>query len=88
MDNQNDEIVELHPAHMWDCPECGRENFCRGIVNEMTYEDKKKALAEYYNINEEDLTEEEVKNGQFVSAPISVACKFCECEFRSKEQRD
>lgn len=26
------EIVELHPAYFWDCPECGRENFQRTIT--------------------------------------------------------
>lgn len=25
------EKVELHPAFMWDCPECGVENFERSI---------------------------------------------------------
>ena len=26
--------IELHPAFVWDCDDCGRENFVRSIVGE------------------------------------------------------
>tara|TARA_B100000749_G_C18449874_1_gene475798 strand:- start:2436 stop:2834 length:399 start_codon:yes stop_codon:yes gene_type:complete len=34
-----DEHIELIPAFTWDCPDCGRNNFCRAIAIETSPED-------------------------------------------------
>ena len=34
------QFVELHTAHMFDCENCGAENFCRAIQVETTEEVK------------------------------------------------
>lgn len=69
------DTVELRPAFMWDCEECGRENFTRAIVPEMSVED----LAEL----KEDHGIEENETGEFLMMPKRVTCPDCGNEFRS-----
>lgn len=65
--------VELHPAYRFDCPECGREVFVRGIVPEMSDEDEAE-LREDYDIEDGD-------NGRWELIPEAVTCGHCLEEF-------
>ena len=65
--------VELLPALVWDCPECGIENFNRTYVPEMSVEDREA----YYD----DL---DVEDGNFViMIPTQVQCFDCKSVFDS-----
>lgn len=68
-----EESVEIHPAFVWDCPECGRELFGRMIVHELSDE----KLAEL----KEDHGVEPWEEGNFVMAPKSVICPHCNLKF-------
>lgn len=68
--------VTLNPAYMWDCDECGTENFCRGIIAEMSEED----LAE---LREEHGIEEH-ETGDWMTMPETVVCKVCSAEFETQ----
>lgn len=72
MSNVENAKVELHPAHVWDCDECGRENFCRGIVAEMNEE-------EIQEMRDLGMGEEVV--GKWMTAPETVKCAYCGIEF-------
>jgi hypothetical protein len=63
--------VELHPAHVWDCDECGRENFCRGVVMEISEQDREAMIARYGG------KEEDWQTGNIISAPDEVTCAHC-----------
>jgi predicted nucleic-acid-binding Zn-ribbon protein len=63
------EIVELFNAWMWDCPECGRENFERATHIEREH------LSEVFEVEDEDL--------HFLVYPEMVKCPHCDEEFRS-----
>lgn len=65
----NPERVELRPAFAWDCPECGVEQFHRGVVPEMSPEDEQEAR--------EALGMESWEEGQLMTAPDSVTCSNC-----------
>lgn len=67
------DIAELKPAHMWDCPVCGRENFCRVVVPELS-ESEAKEMKDEHGIEEYD-------QGYWVSAPTHVTCAHCGKEF-------
>ncbi|MCA9121934.1 MAG: hypothetical protein H6822_26650 [Planctomycetaceae bacterium] len=73
-------MVELRPAFSWDCPECGVENFCRGIVPEFSEEDAAE-LRDEHGINAWE-------SGDFVMQPETVACAKCAVEFRSLHYKD
>lgn len=62
-------MVVLRPAYAWDCPECGRENFCGGILPEMADEDLAALRAEYGI--------EAWEEGDFMMMPTSVTCCHC-----------
>ena len=66
--------VELRPAHTWDCDECGRENFCRGIVAELTPEEK----AEIADAGGS------IETGHWLTAPEAVECAHCGAAFRTE----
>lgn len=63
------EVVELFNAWMWNCPECGRENFVRATHIEREH------LAGVFEVEEEDL--------HFLVYPEMVECSHCDEEFQS-----
>jgi len=66
------EIVELSPAYMWDCPNCGRENFQRSITLAMSDEDRL-----HMGLGPEE-------SGCWQSYPDTVICRFCEQQYKTK----
>ncbi|REJ65821.1 MAG: hypothetical protein DWQ31_16545 [Planctomycetota bacterium] len=72
-------IVEMHPAYLWDCPECGREKFERSIVVERSPE----TIAEL----REDLGIEQWEEGDFVMIPSQVTCDHCQLTFDTHDWR-
>lgn len=67
------ERVELRPAYEWTCEACGRDNFTRGLVREMSPEDLYQLRIEY--------GVEECAIGNFVCVPPTVKCQGCGSEF-------
>ena len=72
------ETVELHGAFMFDCPECGRENFCRSVQPTFSEE-------EYSILCQEEGVE---NDGTWVFAlrPTHVICAYCDTEFEVEAQ--
>ena len=73
-------MVNLRPAYVWDCPECGIENFCRGIVPEMSDEDLEELRSEQGIQPWED--------GDFVMMPDEVQCEACNRVFTAQHLKD
>jgi hypothetical protein len=73
--------VELHSAYVWDCDECGTENFVRAVTIDLNPDDEEDAKAI------EALYPEGVPEGAGVKAmtcPNRVVCKHCKTEFKSE----
>lgn len=66
-------MVTLNPAYSWDCPECGVENFERGIVPEMSPEELAQTKA--------DMGMEPWEEGEIMMMPTSVVCRGCGASF-------
>lgn len=62
--------VELHLAFSWDCPNCGREQFTRGVQPEFSPEDLER-------IRVEKGVDPELC-GSFLMQPEKVCCAECE----------
>lgn len=67
--------AELRPAYSWDCDECGREQFTRAIVPEMS-DAERNELRSQYGI-------EEWETGNFQSMPHEVICE-CGAVFKTE----
>ena len=63
------EPVELRPAFAWDCPECGREQFARTIVAELSSE-------EIVQLKEQ-FGADPWESGYFLTRPNTVTCADC-----------
>lgn len=63
------EKVELIPAFVWDCPECGQENFERAIVPEFSPEQMQEMRLERGI--------DPLEDGDFLVSPTNVECKHC-----------
>lgn len=75
-------FVELHPAHVWDCDACGRENFCRGIdAQEFVAPDELDEAREALGI-------EPWEEGSLVTAPDVVTCSHCGAQYSTRDWRD
>ncbi len=61
--------VELHPAFVWNCNACGRENFSKEVVLKMSHEEKLD-LWDRHGCVQSDLSME----------PMTVTCKQCKTE--------
>lgn len=81
--------AELHPAYVWDCPDCGQENFCRSVVAEMTNEDHLQQLKSM-GVVESYATEvpEEMRDVCWQTAPTRVICIACERAFNAQYMFD
>lgn len=67
--------IELHPAYVWNCDSCGRENFERGLVPEFSMEELEE-IKEEYGIDP-------YEEGNFIVMPDLVQCKFCKEKFKT-----
>lgn len=65
--------VELHPAFVWDCDNCGRQNFERAIIP--PFQSIEEERAAYTML---DLTPGEAFP---VLAPFNVTCRSCGAVF-------
>ncbi len=70
-------MVELRPAYVWDCPECGLEHFIRCLVPELSDEDYQE-LREDHGLGPCD-------TGIFIAMPESVKCKECGLTFKTEQ---
>lgn len=74
------EPVELRPAYAWTCNECGRDNFCNGIIAEFSPEDLEE-LRQEHGI-------ESHETGDWMSMPETVTCQHCQAEFESRHHSE
>lgn len=68
-------MVTMRPAYAWDCEECGRENFERGLLRDLS-EDDLCELREEHGIQPWEA-------GDFVVMPESVKCPHCGAVFQT-----
>lgn len=74
--------TELHPAFVWDCDHCGRENFARAVEANLD-EAAAQAIADsqidvhYEAIGDEDSTESPSLITRIALAPARVTCSAC-----------
>ena len=67
--------VELRPAYVWDCPECGRETFENGLVTEISPEEELELMEEHGQFP---------SDGIWMMMPQRVYCEFCDLYFQSE----
>lgn len=72
--------VWLHPAFVWDCEECGRENFCRAVRADCDEE----TLA----FAKERIGVAPDEEGEFLQAPTHVTCAHCGITFDAADDLD
>jgi hypothetical protein len=83
------EIVELHPAFSWDCPDCGRENFQRSVhvsLNPGRPEDAA-TIRRLEGWSEGDPIPESY-GASFLTKPNRVTCRHCEKEYETADSGD
>ena len=69
------DIIELHPAFVYDCDNCGRENFVRAVRIEAD-EETMQELREEHGIEAYDV-------GDWCQAPVTVKCAYCNTEYET-----
>ncbi len=72
--------VGLHPAFIWDCDDCGRENIARSILGQFD-EDELEEMREEFGIQPWEA-------GQWYSQPETVRCAFCGSGFEVESGDD
>ena len=72
--------VELRTAYAFDCDQCGRENFVRAVVHELSEDEKHEMAVEHGEFGQQQ--------GQWVTIPPVVKCCFCGACFSTADFRD
>lgn len=77
-------VVELAPAHSWDCPECGREGFQRAVSVRLNPNNPDDAamIRDIEGWDAGDPIPAWYAAG-FTTRPDRVTCKHCGAEFRA-----
>ena len=77
--------VELHQAFVWDCDNCGAENFCRSrvVTPESIDPDELPDNTEHDEAVRDWI--ESGGSGIFHTAPESVRCRECDTEFETEQ---
>lgn len=75
-------IVELAPAYVWDCGQCGRENFQRAVSMRLDPNDPGDAemIREIHDIDP-DKPIPDIIAMSWQTRPERVTCKHCGTEF-------
>ena len=76
----NKPLIELVPAFVWTCDNCGRDNFERAIVCELSPEERQE-------INEANGIEDG-EMGDWMLAPEEVKCPHCDAGYTTRHFRD
>ena len=69
--------VELVPASVWTCPECGTDQFERAIVTEVSEEEAAELRSE--------LGVQPWVEGTFLMNPETVTCQNCGREYQTQD---
>ena len=67
--------VELNPAFTWICDHCGKRNYTRGVVKEMSPEDATKF--------KQETGVGDFEGGEFMMLPEEVTCTHCETKYEA-----
>jgi hypothetical protein len=85
--------IELHNAYVWDCDNCGAENFERAVKFDAPPEERERmlrdmgALEDYQTLAD---IERETEDGKIMASlttsPDRVTCKACGTAYESEDQ--
>lgn len=77
-------IVNLSPAYVWDCEECGRENFQRAVSVKLDPNDDGDAetIRRIHGLSEGEPIPPTLGVGM-MTRPSRVTCKHCGAEFEA-----
>ena len=78
--------VEIHPAHVWTCDECGRDNFERGVQADFLTPQEYRDICEEMGVFDPAI-QDEPPVGMLMTAPQEVTCRYCGETFRTAEIR-
>jgi uncharacterized protein with PIN domain len=68
-------LIELRPAHVWDCDACGRENFVRNVIPSFS-DDEEDEMRQLMEVSPDE-------DGLITMIPDQVKCPHCGAEFRT-----
>ena len=80
--------ARLLTAYVWDCEECGSENFERAITAEIVDEDREAIFRQFHQMDPWEPLPEGWRDFQLVTRPDSVTCCKCGTEFDAEDDRD
>lgn len=77
-------IIELAPAYVWDCDECGRENFQRSVTTRLNPDDPDDAdvIRDLEGLGPDEEIDRDPNIRRTVQhRPSRVTCRHCGAEF-------
>lgn len=80
--------ARLLSAYVWDCDNCGTENFVRSIVAEMCDEDREEMFRHFHDLDQWAELPANWRDFQMVTRPDEVTCCECEAKFEAEDDRE
>jgi hypothetical protein len=72
--------VELRPAYVWTCDNCGRDQYETAVVYELSEEERQELKAEH-GVDAD-------AEGDFLACPVEVTCRACGALFDCRHFSD
>ena len=77
--------ARLLTAYVWDCDECGAENFLRPMTAEVVEDDREKLFRRFHDLDEWSPLPDGWQDFQLVTRPNSVECRECSSVFEAED---
>ncbi len=75
-------------AYVWDCDDCGHENFVRAQVAEIVDEDREELFRKFHGMEAYEPLPDGWREFQMVTHPDIVLCRECEHAFDAIDDRE
>ena len=80
--------ARLLSAYVWDCDNCGAENFERSIVAEMCDDDREEMFRQFHDLDQWAELPSNWRDFQMVTRPDEVTCSECGMRYEAEDDRE
>lgn len=80
--------ASLHSAYVWDCDNCGKENFARAVSSDLDDDEREEAYRHFNDLEPWAELPEHWRDFEIVTYPMKVTCHNCGTAYDTESDRE